>query len=212
MGYIEETGAAQYARDARITTIYEGTTSIQANDFVGRKIVRDEGDAAFLRAKIATARHFGDHVLVQARGLGDTVVVGRPPFSRSPTTRSDALALRRLAPINAVNAHANRSHAAPIVGSRRSQDWRSWRREQQRVAPQDAGSLSGCCRTRVRAQSVNRPQAPARRVRPALSFCAPMAGCERPPRVVGAILCGSCPQRITACHLTSRPGAIESGQ
>ena len=45
VGYIEETGAAQYARDARITTIYEGTTGIQANDFVGRKIVRDAGQA-----------------------------------------------------------------------------------------------------------------------------------------------------------------------
>lgn len=45
MGYIEETGAAQHLRDARITTIYEGTTAIQANDFVGRKILRDEGHA-----------------------------------------------------------------------------------------------------------------------------------------------------------------------
>jgi alkylation response protein AidB-like acyl-CoA dehydrogenase len=35
MGYIEETGAAQYFRDARITTIYEGTTGIQANDLIG---------------------------------------------------------------------------------------------------------------------------------------------------------------------------------
>jgi acyl-CoA dehydrogenase len=43
MGYVEETGAAQHLRDARITTIYEGTTAIQANDFVGRKILRDEG-------------------------------------------------------------------------------------------------------------------------------------------------------------------------
>ncbi|HET9375416.1 MAG TPA: acyl-CoA dehydrogenase [Chthoniobacterales bacterium] len=43
MGYIEETGAAQHWRDARITTIYEGTTGIQANDLVGRKIVRDQG-------------------------------------------------------------------------------------------------------------------------------------------------------------------------
>jgi alkylation response protein AidB-like acyl-CoA dehydrogenase len=46
MGYIEETGAAQYVRDARITTIYEGTTGIQANDLVGRKTVRDGGAAA----------------------------------------------------------------------------------------------------------------------------------------------------------------------
>jgi len=46
MGYIEETGAAQYYRDARILSIYEGTTAIQANDFVGRKLLRDGGKVA----------------------------------------------------------------------------------------------------------------------------------------------------------------------
>jgi hypothetical protein len=46
MGYIEETGAAQYLRDARITTIYEGTTGIQANDLIGRKTARDGGAMA----------------------------------------------------------------------------------------------------------------------------------------------------------------------
>ena len=45
MGFVEETGAAQYARDVRITTIYEGTTGIQANDLIGRKIGRDGGAA-----------------------------------------------------------------------------------------------------------------------------------------------------------------------
>ncbi len=44
MGFIEETGAAQHLRDARITTIYEGTTAIQANDLIGRKIAREKGD------------------------------------------------------------------------------------------------------------------------------------------------------------------------
>ncbi|MBK7614378.1 MAG: acyl-CoA dehydrogenase [Burkholderiales bacterium] len=43
MGFIEETGAAQHQRDARITTIYEGTTGIQANDLIGRKLSRDQG-------------------------------------------------------------------------------------------------------------------------------------------------------------------------
>ena len=43
MGYVEETGAAQYLRDARITTIYEGTTGIQAIDLIGRKLIRDNG-------------------------------------------------------------------------------------------------------------------------------------------------------------------------
>jgi len=46
MGFIEETGAAQYYRDAKILTIYEGTTAIQANDLVGRKTARDGGQAA----------------------------------------------------------------------------------------------------------------------------------------------------------------------
>ena len=43
MGFIEETGAAQHQREARITTIYEGTTGIQANDLIGRKLSRDRG-------------------------------------------------------------------------------------------------------------------------------------------------------------------------
>jgi len=43
MGFIEETGAAQHMRDARITTIYEGTTGIQANDLIGRKLAREGG-------------------------------------------------------------------------------------------------------------------------------------------------------------------------
>jgi len=156
MGFVEETGAAQYLRDARITTIYEGTTGIQAMDLVGRKIGRDGGrtakawlaevqkvpenvlssqlaigvqavsdcvdfivgskdpratfagavpflklmgivaggwqmaraavaaeklkskggDKSFYEAKIATARFYGEHVLVQASGLRDTVVKG----------------------------------------------------------------------------------------------------------------------------------------
>jgi len=167
MGFVEETGAAQYLRDARITTIYEGTTGIQAMDLVGRKIAREGGatakewiaqlkqfeaelgrskqphiqafknqfapgveavtdcvefivasspkdprpvfagavpflklmgivaggwqmgraalaaerklqggDRNFLEAKIATARFYGDHVLVQAPALRNTVVNG----------------------------------------------------------------------------------------------------------------------------------------
>jgi alkylation response protein AidB-like acyl-CoA dehydrogenase len=171
MGFIEETGAAQFLRDARITTIYEGTTGIQANDLIGRKVAREsgvtakavleairgldatlakipgddfaairsrlaaaakaaaesvdwivatygtdakaahagavpfltlmgivcggwqmaraavaaqgqltrgEGDAAFLSAKIGTARFFADHFLSQARGLRDAIVEGAP--------------------------------------------------------------------------------------------------------------------------------------
>jgi 3-(methylthio)propanoyl-CoA dehydrogenase len=56
MGYVEETGAAQHWRDARITTIYEGTTGIQANDLLGRKIVRDQGRT--IRAVLEEMRGF----------------------------------------------------------------------------------------------------------------------------------------------------------
>ncbi len=48
VGFVEETGAAQFVRDARITPIYEGTTGIQANDLIGRKLARDGGRAAHL--------------------------------------------------------------------------------------------------------------------------------------------------------------------
>jgi alkylation response protein AidB-like acyl-CoA dehydrogenase len=54
VGFVEETGAAQYFRDARITPIYEGTTGIQANDLIGRKLARDGGQAA--RAVIVQMR------------------------------------------------------------------------------------------------------------------------------------------------------------
>ena len=46
MGFIEETGAAQHARDCRVFSIYEGTTAIQANDLIGRKVLRDQGAQA----------------------------------------------------------------------------------------------------------------------------------------------------------------------
>ena len=53
MGFIEETGAAQFYRDARILTIYEGTTAIQANDLVGRKTARDGGKTAMAIVDVA---------------------------------------------------------------------------------------------------------------------------------------------------------------
>ena len=65
MGFIEETGAAQYYRDARILTIYEGTTGIQALDLLGRKLLRDKGQALgqlliTMRAAAAEASASGD--------------------------------------------------------------------------------------------------------------------------------------------------------
>ena len=57
MGFIEETGAAQHYRDARISAIYEGTNGIQANDLVGRKVLRDQGAAlgSYLEEILETA-------------------------------------------------------------------------------------------------------------------------------------------------------------
>jgi alkylation response protein AidB-like acyl-CoA dehydrogenase len=75
MGFVEETGAAQYLRDARITTIYEGTTGIQANDLVGRKVAHDKGAAAYaLMAQMRTAAS-------QLERLGADFEAGRRHFS-----------------------------------------------------------------------------------------------------------------------------------
>ena len=72
MGFIEETGAAQYERDARITTIYEGTTGIQANDLIGRKIARDGGAAL---AAVIAAMQATEHALAES-GPGDLAAIG----------------------------------------------------------------------------------------------------------------------------------------
>jgi 3-(methylthio)propanoyl-CoA dehydrogenase len=72
MGYIEETGAAQHLRDARITTIYEGTTAIQANDLIGRKIAREKGatvNAVIGEMRTAAAGLDGDLALIGSRQL-----------------------------------------------------------------------------------------------------------------------------------------------
>ena len=66
MGFIEETGASQHLRDARITTIYEGTTAIQANDLIGRKLARD--GAAAMQQLIATMN--ADAALIAGQGDG----------------------------------------------------------------------------------------------------------------------------------------------
>ena len=58
MGFIEETGAAQFYRDARITSIYEGTNGIQANDLVGRKIGRENGES--VKILVETIGHYLD--------------------------------------------------------------------------------------------------------------------------------------------------------
>ena len=71
MGFIEETGAAQYYRDAKILTIYEGTTAIQANDLVGRKTLRDGGTTA--KAIAAQIEH--TEAELKASGTADATAV-----------------------------------------------------------------------------------------------------------------------------------------
>ncbi|WP_296556595.1 acyl-CoA dehydrogenase [Pigmentiphaga sp.] len=77
MGFIEETGAAQYYRDARILSIYEGTTAIQANDLVGRKTARDGGAVAAAvigHMRETLAELDGDEELAALRGqLADAI-------------------------------------------------------------------------------------------------------------------------------------------
>ncbi len=86
MGYIEETGAAQHLRDARITTIYEGTTGIQANDLVGRKLLRDQG--------------------AMARALFQEIHASLPALAARPETAASAAAVARaLAAAEAASAH-----------------------------------------------------------------------------------------------------------
>ena len=84
MGYIEETGAAQFMRDAKILTIYEGTTAIQANDLVGRKTLRDGGAAARLLAQqiAATEAQLGDSPSAAARAVLQRLKTGREAFEQ----------------------------------------------------------------------------------------------------------------------------------
>ena len=97
MGFIEETGAAQYYRDAKILTIYEGTTAIQANDLVGRKTARDGGKTALaLAAQIETT----EADLLQS-GTADALAVAK------------RLKAARLAYVDVVNFIAGNTKAAP---------------------------------------------------------------------------------------------------
>ena len=82
MGFIEETGVAQYYRDARILTIYEGTTAIQANDLVGRKTTRDGGALArAVAARIeATERELVAQGSAAARAMAARLAAARQAF------------------------------------------------------------------------------------------------------------------------------------
>ena len=85
MGFIEETGAAQHYRDARILTIYEGTTAIQANDLVGRKTVRDGGVTAkaFAEKIIETEKDLASSATADAKAVLKRLTAAREAFESS---------------------------------------------------------------------------------------------------------------------------------
>ena len=85
MGFIEETGAAQHLRDARITTIYEGTTGIQAMDLIGRKIAREGG--ATLKAVLGMMHETNAEL---ARQGGDDFGAINASFGRSLQALTEA--------------------------------------------------------------------------------------------------------------------------
>jgi 3-(methylthio)propanoyl-CoA dehydrogenase len=103
MGFIEETGAAQYYRDAKILTIYEGTTAIQANDLVGRKTARDGGqtakgiaaqievtEAELLRSGSAAAKTVAKHLTAARLSFIDVVNFVAGAMSKAPSVATKA--------------------------------------------------------------------------------------------------------------------------
>ncbi|WP_300442169.1 acyl-CoA dehydrogenase [Zoogloea sp.] len=87
MGFIEETGAAQHFRDSRITSIYEGTTAIQANDLIGRKIARENGLTVL--ALVAEMRKVEGQL---AEAAGDEFTAIRKSLSAGITAVEEAVA------------------------------------------------------------------------------------------------------------------------
>ena len=77
MGFIEETGAAQYYRDARILPIYEGTNGIQAADFVFRKILRDDGALAMVYIKEMEGQVDGTYLNALTRATDTLISLGK---------------------------------------------------------------------------------------------------------------------------------------
>jgi acyl-CoA dehydrogenase len=105
MGFIEETGAAQHLRDARITTIYEGTTGIQANDLIGRKIARDGGATA--KVVIAVMRAVEAEL---GKAAGEDMAAVREAFSAALTAVEECVSWMVITYGNDVRA----AHAAAV--------------------------------------------------------------------------------------------------
>jgi acyl-CoA dehydrogenase len=102
MGFVEETGIAQHYRDARIITIYEGTTGIQANDLVGRKVLRENG---------ATLRE----LMVEMRGIVAELAVTEGLQSLAVRLEDDVAALERA--LDWILANGKEHLAAVLAGA-----------------------------------------------------------------------------------------------
>jgi alkylation response protein AidB-like acyl-CoA dehydrogenase len=111
MGFIEETGAAQHLRDSRITTIYEGTTAIQANDFVGRKIARDGGAAA----KALIAEIEADMKAWSGSGIASLAKALEAPLGRFALAVEWVVKTQKAAPENTAAAAVPLLHLAGIT-------------------------------------------------------------------------------------------------
>jgi alkylation response protein AidB-like acyl-CoA dehydrogenase len=102
MGFVEETGIAQHYRDARIITIYEGTTGIQANDLVGRKVLRENG---------ATLRE----LILEMRGVAADLAAVPDLVSLAGRLEEDIAALERA--LDWILANGKDSLAAVLAGA-----------------------------------------------------------------------------------------------
>ena len=129
MGFIEETGVAQTLRDVRITSIYEGTTGIQANDLIGRKLGRDRGAAMTallsvtmrelndLRGSDATIRSVRNATIEALTMLRDATEVLRQQFTDTPA-RAYAVAVPYLYLCGRVLGGAMMARSAAIAAAR----------------------------------------------------------------------------------------------
>ncbi|MFH1871690.1 MAG: acyl-CoA dehydrogenase [Pseudomonadota bacterium] len=102
MGFVEETGVAQHYRDARIITIYEGTTGIQANDLVGRKVLRENG---------ATLRE----LIIEMRGVAAELAAAEGMQSMAVRLEEDIAALERA--LDWILANGKDKLAAVLAGA-----------------------------------------------------------------------------------------------
>jgi hypothetical protein len=160
MGFIEETGAAQHLRDARITTIYEGTTGIQAGDLVGRKIAREGGvtvkgwlsvlqgfDKELSKSQNPDIQALRQRLAAGAQAVGESVdfILARRARIRMPRLRARCLSSSSWASSPAAGNWAA-LRWSPRKNSRRR---RATRPSMRPRSPPRASSPTTCSRRRV---------------------------------------------------------------